>query len=50
MILLYGCGSIGGPILSAGAIVVFGETGYFLSLAAICCGLAAWTAIRKLAS
>lgn len=50
LILLYGCGSIGGPILSAGAIEVFGDIGYFLSLALICAGLAAWTAIRMFAS
>lgn len=50
LILLYGSGSIGGPILSAGAIELFGDIGYFLSLALICAGLAAWTAVRMLAS
>lgn len=50
LILLYGCGSVAGPILSAGAIEAFGEAGYFLSLAGICGGLAAWTAFRIIAA
>lgn len=49
LILLYGCGSIAGPILSASAIEVLGDSGYFLCLAAICGGLAGWTLLRIIA-
>jgi MFS family permease len=46
LILLYGLGSIAGPILSAGAIEIFGDRGFFLSLAAICGVLAVWSLAR----
>lgn len=50
LILLYGCGSVAGPILSAGAIELLGDRGYFLCLALICGGLAAWTVFRMVIS
>ena len=41
LILLYGCGSIAGPLVASGAIELFGDRGFFLSLAAICGALGA---------
>ena len=48
LILLYGCGSIAGPLVASGAIEIVGEEGFFLSLAAICAALGAAALIQML--
>ncbi len=46
LVLLYGCGSVVGPLVAASAIALFGDPGFFLGLAAICGTLAAWALVR----
>lgn len=50
LILLYGCGSVAGPLIVAAAIELFGSPGFFLALAGICGALAAWALVRILAT
>lgn len=50
LILLYGCGSVAGPLLVAAAIELVGSPGFFLSLAAICGALAALALARIVAT
>lgn len=46
LVLLYGSGSVAGPLVASLAIELFGDSGFFLCLAGICGALAACTLLR----